>query len=68
VLCGKLRIDRAVVFGHSAGGFVAMHMALRHPLIRGLVLCGTSPSANPVSDDEGHVTPSLGSRAGPEVL
>jgi proline iminopeptidase len=68
-LCGKLRIDRAVVFGHSAGGFVAMHMALRHPaLVRGLVLCGTSPSVNPVSDDEGDVTPSLSSRAGPEVL
>ena len=30
-LCDRLGIVEPVVFGHSAGGFVALHLALRHP-------------------------------------
>lgn len=38
-----LGVDRAVVFGHSYGGFVALEYALRHPeRVAGLVLCGTA--------------------------
>jgi proline iminopeptidase len=42
-LCGVLGIERPVVFGHSAGGFVALQLALRHPgLVAGLILCHTA--------------------------
>ncbi|WP_028065808.1 alpha/beta fold hydrolase [Solirubrobacter soli] len=35
--------ERPVVFGHSAGGFVALQLALRHPgLASGLILCHTA--------------------------
>lgn len=68
-LCDLLEIERAFIFGHSAGGFVAMHMALRHPrLVQGLILCGSSPTVQPIVDDDGEPAPSLSSRAGPEVL
>jgi proline iminopeptidase len=68
-LCGVLGIERPIVFGHSAGGFVALHLALRHPaLVGGLILCETAPTLGPVGDDGGEPAPSLASRAGPEVL
>ena len=69
-LCRILGISRPIIFGHSAGGFVAMRMALRHPrLIGGLILCDTSPSVAPVrEDDEDEKAPGLTDRAGPEVL
>jgi 3-oxoadipate enol-lactonase len=41
-----LEIERATVFGSSMGGFIALHLALRHPeLVERLVLVGTSPVA-----------------------
>ncbi len=69
-LCRILGISRPVIIGHSAGGFVAMRMALRHPgLMGGLILCDTSPSVAPVREEEGdEKAPSLADRAGPEVL
>jgi pimeloyl-ACP methyl ester carboxylesterase len=39
-----LGIERPVIFGHSAGGFVALHMAVRHPeFVGGLILCDSTP-------------------------
>ena len=66
-VCDALGIERPFVFGHSAGGFVALHLALRHPkLAGGLVLCNTSATLAPTSD--GHPPPpSLAERAGPEA-
>lgn len=37
--------DRALMFGHSYGGYLALEYALRHPdRLRGLVLCATAPA------------------------
>jgi proline iminopeptidase len=67
VLCHVLGIVRPFVFGHSAGGFVAMHLALRYPtLAAGLILCNTAPTLSPVSDDR-PPPPGLAERAGLEV-
>jgi proline iminopeptidase len=67
-LCDLLQIERPVVFGHSAGGFVAMHLAIRHPgLVGGLILCDSSPTLSPI-EDGGPPAPNLASRAGPDVL
>jgi proline iminopeptidase len=52
-LCELLGIERPIVFGHSAGGFVALHLALRHPHVAGgLILCATSPGFVPLPDDD----------------
>ena len=68
-LCAYLGLHHVHVFGHSAGGFVAMHMALRHPaLVKGLVLCSSSPTVQPIMDDTDEPAPSLASRANPETL
>jgi proline iminopeptidase len=65
-LCAVLGVERTIVFGHSAGGFVALQTALRHPeLVAGLVLCETSPTLAPIPDDD--PPPSLLERAGPEA-
>jgi pimeloyl-ACP methyl ester carboxylesterase len=43
-LATHLAIDRATVFGHSYGGWVAQELALRHPaLVSALVLAATTP-------------------------
>jgi proline iminopeptidase len=66
-LCMTLGIERPVLFGHSAGGFVALHLAIRHPaLAAGLILCGTSPTLAPTNDGLPS-PPSLAERAGPEA-
>jgi proline iminopeptidase len=68
-LCDMLDVERAFLFGHSAGGFVAMHTALRHPsLVQGLILCGTSPTVAPLPDYEGDPAPTLASRGNREAL
>lgn len=47
-LCSELGLARPVIFGHSAGGFVALQLALRHPgSAGGLVLCHTAPTLAP---------------------
>jgi pimeloyl-ACP methyl ester carboxylesterase len=43
-LLADLGIDRAVVGGHSLGGYLSLDFALRHPnQVAGLVLIGTGP-------------------------
>jgi proline iminopeptidase len=65
-LCGTLGIERPLVFGHSAGGFVALHLALRHQaLAGGLVLCHTAPTLAPLPDPDPPA--SLAQRAGEEA-
>jgi proline iminopeptidase len=65
-LCCVLGVERPVVLGHSAGGFVAMHAALRHPdLIGALVLCNTAATLAPAPDPG---SPTLAERAGPEAV
>ena len=67
-LCQMLEIEQPVVFGHSAGGFVAMHLAIRHPwLVGGLILCDSAATLSPI-EDEGPPAPTLASRAGSDVL
>lgn len=66
-VCDALGIKRPIVFGHSAGGFVALHLALRHPNVAdGLVLCSTSATLAPMTDDYPS-PPTLADRAGPEA-
>ncbi|HVN50058.1 MAG TPA: alpha/beta hydrolase [Acidimicrobiales bacterium] len=51
-LLDHLGVDRAVVAGHSYGGFVAQELALRHPdLIAGLFLISTTPGQLGATDD-----------------
>ena len=52
-LCDRLGIEHPIVFGHSAGGFVALHLALRHPeLPCGLIVCDSAPTLAPLPDDD----------------
>jgi proline iminopeptidase len=63
-LCSALGIRRPVVFGHSAGGFVALQLALRHPELAGaLILCHT---AGALSSDPAP-PPGPAERGGPEA-
>jgi proline iminopeptidase len=62
-----LGLVRPLLFGHSAGGFVALHTAIRHPdLMAGLILCDTSPTMAPLPDDDPPAA--LIDRAGPEAV
>lgn len=66
-LCRQLGIERPTVFGHSAGGFVALQLALRHPdLPAGLILCDSAPTLALIPDDD--PPPSLAERAGPQAV
>jgi proline iminopeptidase len=61
-LCDRLGIRAPIVFGHSAGGFVALHLALRHPASLGaLILCDSAPTLLPLPDE--NPPPSLAQRA-----
>lgn len=65
-LCDRLGIAEPVVFGHSGGGFVALHLALRHPgLARALILCATGAALRPLADDD--PPPGLAERASPQA-
>jgi proline iminopeptidase len=65
-LCDVLGLDAPIVLGHSAGGFVALHLALRHPASVGaLVLCNTTPTLAPLLDPDPPA--GLAERAGPEA-
>jgi len=49
-LCTHLGIRRPILFGHAAGGFVALHAVLRHQgLVGGLVLCNSAATRAPSS-------------------
>jgi proline iminopeptidase len=46
VFCRTLGIERPSVLGHSFGGFVALHLALRHPdLVGSLILVDSAASS-----------------------
>ena len=63
-LCPALGIERPLVFGHSAGGFVALQLALRHPdLASGLILCHTAPTLASVPEPDS--PPGPAQRGGP---
>jgi pimeloyl-ACP methyl ester carboxylesterase len=54
VLLDHLGADRAVVLGHSYGGFIAQELALRHPdRLAGLVLVDTTPGQLGRTEDPG---------------
>lgn len=68
-LSDHLGLERPIIFGHSAGGFVALHMALRHPdVVGGLILCDSSPAMAPLPDDDGDPAPSFATRGDAEAL
>lgn len=66
-LCSQLGLGEPVILGHSAGGFVALQLALRHPgVTSALVLCDTAPTLAPVPDEA--PPPGLEQRATEEQL
>lgn len=68
-LVSTLGIQQPYIFGHSAGGFVALHLALRHPgLIAGLLLAASSPTVAPIQSETDEPAPSLADRASPGAL
>jgi proline iminopeptidase len=64
-LCSHLGIERPILLGHSAGGFVALHAALRHPdAVGALILSNTAATLAPEVDPG---VPSLAERGGTEA-
>lgn len=65
-LCVELGLTRPVVLGHSAGGFVALHLVVRHPqLAGGLILCHTAATLQPEPGLPG--PPGPAERGGPQA-
>jgi proline iminopeptidase len=58
-----LGIEDPIVFGHSAGGFVALTYAVRHPLA-GLIACQTAPALGINGE---HPPPGPSKRGGREI-
>lgn len=59
--CHTLGIARPVILGHSAGGFVAQHLAVRHPdALGGLILVNTAAATADMRD----AMPTLEARRG----
>jgi len=72
--CGTLGIDRPIVLGHSAGGFVALNLAVRHPEVAGrLILVDTAAATADMVDtaaataDTGDAMATLEQRHGPDA-
>ncbi|SFB58394.1 proline iminopeptidase [Rhizobium sp. NFR07] len=64
-----LGIEKPVIFGHSAGGFVAMIAAFRHPdLIGGVILCETLATLEKTETADSVTDPRLSDRAPAEVV
>jgi len=63
-------LERAIIFGHSAGGFVAQIIAINHPqVVKGLILCNTSSGkAFSPSETLKENVPMLEDRAPKEVV
>jgi proline iminopeptidase len=67
-LCALLGVAKPIVFGHSAGGFVALLMAIRHPeRVGALILCDALATCQTLDEDD-VPTPQLAERASPEAL
>jgi proline iminopeptidase len=68
-LATMLGVRRPVILGHSAGGFVAMKAAARHPdTVGGLMLACTVPAIGQAGDKDGPPDPQLSDRAPADVL
>lgn len=64
-LCAELALERPAFVGHSAGGFVALQLALRHPALpSALILCHTAPTLVPIA---GAAPPGPAERGGPKA-
>jgi proline iminopeptidase len=59
--CRVLGLERPAILGHSAGGFVALHLAVRHPDVIGRLILVATVAA---SADTSEAMPRLEARAG----
>jgi len=64
-VCGRLGLDQPVLLGHSAGGFVALQAALRHPESVGALILANTMATHAPEPDPG--APGLIERGGPEA-
>jgi proline iminopeptidase len=63
-LCDALAIERPIVLGHSAGGFVALTLAVRHPqLAAGFILVDTAAATAAMSDSMSRLEQRCGAEA-----
>ncbi|MGH2602872.1 MAG: alpha/beta fold hydrolase, partial [Dehalococcoidia bacterium] len=62
--CRTLGIMQPIVLGHSAGGFVALHLAVRHPdLVSRLILIDTAAATADMGDAMGELERRCGAEA-----